>query len=232
MILKSKSGFSMVEALVAVGILSVVMFGLISFIQNQNKEVGAIDEKMALQSLQTQISNVLSSPAFCGCFIGTHTFNYTTKTWNTFPTTLSTSYNGICGAVGASLVAVGTKIGNKILPTAINMQSIAETTTGSGSFNANLEVQFDQNLLTRSRKNVSVPVFFNLKMTDPIGARGIDSCGTIVPSSTLSLKQTTCIDVTYVSTGRAMCPMGYYVAGVHDDGGGLDGLNGIVCCVP
>jgi hypothetical protein len=29
-----------------------------------------------------------------------------------------------------------------------------------------------------------------------------------------------------------MCPPGKYAAGVHDNGGGMDGVNGIICCDP
>ena len=63
---KNSRGFSIVEVLVAIGIMSIIGLGMATMIANQNKEAGALDEKMALQSLQTQIMNVLSSPTFCG----------------------------------------------------------------------------------------------------------------------------------------------------------------------
>jgi len=173
------SGFSIVEVLVALAIMSVVTMGMMTLITNQTTEIKGIDEKMALQGVQTQVSNVLSSPAFCGCFIGTtRTFDYsaTPKVWNTFPTAISSSYDGTCAAVGAAFLTVGTPLDPKLLPTAMSMQNITETTAGSGNFSANLVIQFDQTLLTRSRKSLSIPMYFTVNMADPVAARRLGTC--------------------------------------------------------
>ena len=165
--------------------MSVATLGMATLVSNQMTAIKAIDEKMSLQGVQTQISNVLTSPAFCGCLIGANTFNYTTTAWNGFPTSISYSYDGTCTAVGGALLTVGSNIGNSNLkPTAMGMQNITETTAGSGNFSANLVLQFDSTLLTISRKPLSIPMYFKVNMADPVAARNLVSCGSSASGST------------------------------------------------
>lgn len=177
---KNSRGFSIIEALVAMGLMAVLGLGMATLISNQYKEARALEEKMTLQGLQTQITNVLSSPTFCGCFMGATTFNYsaTPKNWNApFPTSISSSYDGACAATGGALLAVGTNISAQLLPTAMIMQNITETTAGSGNFSANLDIQFDQTLLTRSRKSLTVPIYFSVNLiAGTPAARQLNSC--------------------------------------------------------
>jgi hypothetical protein len=164
--------------------MSIISLGMATMIANQNKEVGALDEKMALQGVQTQIMNVLSSPTFCGCFIGTNTFNYTGTVWNAFPTSISSSYDGACAATGGAFLTVGTNMAAKMRPTAMNMQNITETTAGSGNFSANLVIQFDQTLLTRSRRSLSVPMYFKVNLLSGTpAARPLASCSSAASAS-------------------------------------------------
>ncbi|MFH1458109.1 MAG: hypothetical protein ABIG31_02945 [Candidatus Omnitrophota bacterium] len=43
-------------------------------------------------------------------------------------------------------------------------------------------------------------------------------------------QQRNCYRITYTVTGNVMCNVGYYVAGIWDDGVGMPGPNGLVCC--
>ena len=183
---KNSRGISIIEVLVSIGIMSIIGLGMATMIANQNKEVGALDEKMGLQVVQMQITNVLSSPAFCGCFIGANTFNYSAapQAWNAFPNSISSSYDGACAATGGALLTVGTNMAAKMLPTAMNMQNITETTAGSGNFSANLVIGFDQTLLTRSRRSLSIPMYFTVNMADPVAARRLVSCSSNVSQPT------------------------------------------------
>lgn len=165
--------------------MSVVTMGMMTLVTNQTTEIQSIDEKMALQGVQTQVSNVLSSPAFCRCFIGTtRTFDYsaTPKVWNTFPTSIASSYDGACAAVGTAFLTVGANLSPKLLPNGMSLQNITETTAGSGNFSANLVLQFDQTLLTRSKKSLSLPMYFTVNMADPIAARRLGTCSSAAAS--------------------------------------------------
>lgn len=177
----NQNGNSLLQVILASGLMGLVALGLASMMANQNKEVGALEEKMMLIGLQTQVMNVLSSPAFCECFIGTNTLNYGAdpKVWNGLPSTLGSSYDGTCAPVGGAILSVGVPISVKIVPIALNIMNITETTTGSGIFSGNLMIQFNQNLLTRYRKNLLIPIYFSVNMADPVGARRLVSCSSL-----------------------------------------------------
>ena len=46
----------------------------------------------------------------------------------------------------------------------------------------------------------------------------------------MNYQQRDCTRITYTSSGNVMCPLGYYAAGIWDDGNAPTGPNGLVCC--
>jgi prepilin-type N-terminal cleavage/methylation domain-containing protein len=158
-------GFSLVEILVALGAISIAMMALMTLIQSQNREMSALDEKMMLQGMQLRLASTLSNPDACGCFLGTSTFNVPSATWNSMPSWVGATYDASCATVGLPLISVGTSFAPKLKPTGIEMKDVTETVVGSGRYSANLVVNFDQGLLTRSRKSISLPLFFKLDTT-------------------------------------------------------------------
>jgi prepilin-type N-terminal cleavage/methylation domain-containing protein len=183
--MRSQAGFSLTEILVAVGLLSVITLAMLTMLTTQNKELSSIDEKMALQTLQIQLTNLLQNPSFCGCFIGNNKFNSTTHTWNSFPTEIGSSYDNTCAIVGAPLVKENERIGtSKMVPTDIRLENITETLVNTGRYSSNLVVAMDQNQLTRIRKNISIPFSFQLNMVDAPANRSLSACS--VSSTTSS----------------------------------------------
>lgn len=189
----SQSGFSLIEVLVVIGIMSIVAFSMMSMMSGMNKDFRAFDEKMGLQALQLQIQSALSNPDFCKCFFGNNTFNSSTESWNSFPnstTSISTAYSSACAALGPPLVNIGTRIGNSnMIPTELRLEDINPVVVGGtnpGGYSAKLEVVMDPNQLTRSRKNISVPINFYVNMSDPVSYRRILSCSPPVPSFQLN----------------------------------------------
>lgn len=192
----SKNGFSIIEVLVAIGIMSFVSIGIATLITNQSTNIQALDEKMAMQNIQTQVMNVLSSTTYCKCFIGaTRTFDYSgTQTWNSFPTSVAGAFDAACAPLGGAFLTVGTPYAPKLTPTGLTLQNITETVAGSGNFSANLQITFDQSLLTRSRKNLNVPMYFTLNMGDPASARHVNTCAAVAASAFIDLS-TLCGDI-------------------------------------
>lgn len=177
-LIRNSRGLSIVEVLVSLGIMAFVTMGMMTLMSNQTKDIRSIDEKMSLQGVATQITNVMTSQEFCACFIGANTFNYTTTTWNGFPTSIASSYNGTCAGVGVPLLTVGSNIGSSSLrPISMALQNITETTVGSGNFSADLVLPFDSSLLVRARNPISIPMYFSVNMADPVAARTLMACG-------------------------------------------------------
>lgn len=184
----NKLGLSVVEVLVAFGLMSILAIATMNLILSQQKEVAGLEDKLALQGIQSHLMSVLSDGTFCKCFMGADTFNYTTRTWNGFPTSVAMSYDAGCTAIGGSFLTVGTKISTKIRPTSMTLQNIAETVANSGLFSANLTLEFDQTLLTKIRKNISIPVNFKIDLTaGTASARPLHSCSSTSSTPTLDL---------------------------------------------
>jgi prepilin-type N-terminal cleavage/methylation domain-containing protein len=180
-------GFSLIEILIVLGIMGIIAMGLMTMMSNQSKEFQAADEKLTLQNTQMLITSVLSSPAFCTCFMGASKFDSTATppAWPNFPSTISSSYDAPaagCAPKGGALLTVNTKIGglnSKLLPTSMNLEDVVETTVGAGTYTANLVIKFDNTLLTKSRKNMTIPFYFKVKLADPPATRGLDTCASV-----------------------------------------------------
>jgi len=54
--------------------------------------------------------------------------------------------------------------------------------------------------------------------------------GNLSISGYFNYQQRNCYQIDYTPSGQTLCNAGYYVAGVWDDGAGLPGPNGLVCC--
>ena len=181
------------EALIACGIMGLIALGFATVMVNQAKEMQAIGEKLELQNLEANIKNLFSVTSYCDCFIGNNTFNYSSKTWNGFPTAVSSAYNNACGAIGPALFTVGHKIeSTQLRPVSMNFTAITEVIAGSGNFSANLDIQFDQTLMALSRHNLTVPVTFSVNMSDPVATRSLNSCSIVTPVAIAALPGSIC----------------------------------------
>lgn len=58
----------------------------------------------------------------------------------------------------------------------------------------------------------------------------LEVAGNIKVTGYFNYQQRDCYQINYNTSGNVMCAVGYYVAGIWDDGGGLVGPNGLVCC--
>lgn len=184
----NKKGMSVVEVLVAFGLMAILAIATMNLILSQQKEVAGLEDKLALQGIQSHLMSVLSDGTFCKCFMGADTFNYTTSSWNGFPASIAMSYDASCTAVGGSFLTIGNKMSPKIRPTSMTLQNITETVASSGFFSANLVLAFDQTLLTKNRKNISIPVNFKIDLTTGVAsARPLHSCSSTSSTPTVDL---------------------------------------------
>lgn len=184
----NKKGTSVVEVLVAFGLMSILAIATMNLILSQQKEVAGLEDRLALQGIQSHLMSVLSDGTFCKCFMGLNTFNYTTNAWNGFPSSIGMSYDATCTSIGGSFLTVGNKISPKIRPTSMTLQNITETIASSGVFSANLVLAFDQSLLTKNRKNISIPLNFRIDLTTgTASARPLHSCSSTSSTPTIDL---------------------------------------------
>lgn len=229
---KTNSGFSLIEMVVALGLISIMGVTFMTMVSNQNKEMKAMDEKLELQSVQTLFSNVLSSSQYCGCFIGTNTFDTLRTTWNGFPSTIAGSYSPSCTATGSPLLQVYQKIpGTSIIPTAMAMTDVVEIVAGSGTYRGNLRIKLDPNTLSRARKDLLIPFFFKLG-TGPLNAKTLDTCSSAVASAPpmapvevgITIPRNGTNQVATLPNQYRFCVLSMVQSG-GDNGGGQDGCS-------
>lgn len=80
---------------------------------------------------------------------------------------------------------------------------------------------------TVSSGQILTPALFNDVVARLVS---VDSNLTSLNAGNINYQQRNCERITYSSSGNIFCPVGKYAAGVWDDGGGMPGMNGIVCC--
>ena len=73
--LQNKKGLSILEVLIAGGIMAIVMAGFSSMMMNQNKETKAISELLSAQDLLKSMIGSLAKGDVCLYILSTKTFN-------------------------------------------------------------------------------------------------------------------------------------------------------------
>lgn len=88
------AGFTLVEALVALGVLSLVSLVLASTMFNQQKQVHAVEQKLEINDFKALLQGLYSDPAKCSCqFTAADRFNSTDISGNQF-VALNQIWNG------------------------------------------------------------------------------------------------------------------------------------------
>ncbi len=168
---KSESGFSMIEVILGFGLLSILTYASMTLISNQNKEMRTLDEKLSIQSTQILLTSIMSQGDYCKCFFGGNTFNTSLKMWNDFSNTIPNAYEGSgCNPMGTLLPTTSLK------PVSVKIPSDTVHMIAPLQYSGQIQIQLDQNFLMRSRKPISIPVFFSLKSTGLPSAKEIESC--------------------------------------------------------
>jgi prepilin-type N-terminal cleavage/methylation domain-containing protein len=226
--MNNKSAFSLTEVLVGVSIVSIIAFAVASLMQNQNKEMTAITEKMLINEVGNYTLKLLDNGNYCSCFLNGKKLDLTAKTWDSFPTEMPDSYtSGAPGCVpsASSFLKVGQPLyGSKVVVAQMSMQNITEVVAGSGDFSGELVIDMDQTKMVRKIKSVSNKMLFHV---DPATGNfiGCGSPSAYAPSTPDSYS----ITVGRKSTAEYTTSPGTYklctlsrLAGGGDDGGGTD----------
>ncbi len=182
----NSNGNSLVQVMVAAGIMSVVALGVATMISDQNKQVKALTEKLLTKETELSIKNVFLDSNYCSCIFRGKTFDTTTNSWSAGITVIPNAFTAVpafpaaCTASGTNIVpAVGAVLagGSTMTVGAIGLTSIVETTAGSGNYSANIEVGFNNTV--QSIKNIKTNITFSINTTGGTGPtdRPFSGCG-------------------------------------------------------
>jgi len=142
--LKSQSGFSLVETLVALVVMSILMVGFMQMMGNQAKQTKGLEETLARLDLEKTLQTYLADGSICGATLA----GATPKTFNVAnlaTTSFSVSSLPAGAQAGApSLIAVNQKassLSNSLMVAGITYKNIQNTGVAD-KYNMDLEVSF------------------------------------------------------------------------------------------
>lgn len=174
--LKNDKGLSIIEVMVAFALIGILALATTTIVTNQTKEFKSIEEKFSINNLETIVSSRLDNLDYCNCFFKTHTYDFSTSSWNTFPNSVSNGFDTSCNPVGTPLLTVGVTMGNLKPSSMVMLDNMQEVVIGTGNYAGKIEIKFDADTLVRARKPLLIPVFFSFDLTTPVNARQVSSC--------------------------------------------------------
>lgn len=179
-VLKNQRGQSLVQIIVAAGIMGVLVLAMTSMFSMQSKESRALLEKLASSDLYRNLNMVLGNPSVCASQLAvTNVVNPSSLTFNLSSVSASNPHvidlRRISSAAGATeLISLGSTASpmskTLVVQQASGIQlSVTSATTG------NFLINFDQTKLIRGIHNLVLPV--TIQTTGPTSAATLTGCG-------------------------------------------------------
>lgn len=157
----NRRGFTIIEALVSIGIASIIGLAMMTMVSSQNKEIKGLTEKLVVKDLEAQLQRVITVDDYCSClFRGSKVVagNLTTP-----PAAIPTGFNWPIPAPPAACTPAGTNLipsaGNTIPGSNIKISGISYSNVieiGKNQYSANLNVNLDSNSGVRALKGFKV----------------------------------------------------------------------------
>lgn len=210
-----RRGFSLIEVLVLLGILSVVGLGAATMISQLSTEQMIIGQKYEMLDLKQTMLNALSNPATCVCMLNP-TNNATNSTSLTFdstapnpPAIMLDHFYAACDGnnhptsaiVSAGQALPGSVTGLKVA--SITLRGISSIgAPGAHTFQAEFDVQFDPHSMLLARQPIMVSQIFSTDPASPANAQTIISCQ---PSGASSLGSITCVSRQSITSTKIDC---------------------------
>ena len=169
-------GVSIVETLMAVGIMSIMMVGFTSMISNQHKETKSVSEILAGLDLQKNLISVLSHGSVCSYILNNPTqLSFDSRSLpQTLTPTLPIYANVSAGVPGAIITQVGQPASTysaSMIVDSIKLRIIS----GSGTmYTANWIIEFDKSKSVRPHKPIMVSTVLSVDNTTPSAAKIVD----------------------------------------------------------
>lgn len=244
-ILKQK-GFSLVQTLVVMAIVSIVSLAVVGLFVNLYKQTRFIESKIANFDLNTSIRSYLSNAQYCTCLLKDSTYNKTNRQWANEPRNLPNSFLQNCSQdpAAGNILAFDQKIGTDMVVSKIQIEDTNEIIAGSYNYAAKLTYGFATTASSIVLKDNSVSFSFVVDKNTPDTALKILGCKNLetlslacVPTNTTEQvcptvangrSLATCTNLGTWSNCEINCSTGYSLAGTApnqrcDPGGGGGG---------
>ncbi len=184
--IKNPKGLSIIEVLVATGIMAILMAGFASMMLNQNKETRAVAEILSAQDLMKSMIGSLAKGDVCYYILSTKTFNANQVVAGN-PQLIDIGNQPIYSSMAASgtpgpvLIKKGDKASaytSSLEVESIQFEITSGTVTGvQGNFQGRWIVNFDGTKSVRRLKPLSVTAVITANTTVPTAAGTISCLG-------------------------------------------------------
>jgi len=179
----NQKGNSLIQVIVAAGIMATIAMGVASMMANQNKEAKAMGEKLLSYELQSQMKMLFENPDYCNCAFNGKTFDMTATppvivAADQF-TRLKEGYSvptPTCTVAGGDFIpTVGTGVpGSTTTVGSIGLGSL--TLVSPGVYKANLSVGFNNSIRVMKPIKTNVQFSVNMGGPEPMTAKPFGGC--------------------------------------------------------
>jgi hypothetical protein len=210
--IKNNKGISIIEALVGLGIASMVLYGLTSMQINQQKETRALSEKIGVLDVEKLLLQNLADGSLCTYMLTNTTYDPTnprtfdqTLIGSPTPPTISLPGNQIVGSASATVatgpylakVGVSPSTNPNLVVNSIQINGIVDL--GSNNYRADFEIGFDPTLLIRRPRPIKLTTILR---TDASTPRNILSCAGFASTTNTFWAETGATDGIFYNAGK------------------------------
>ena len=175
--LSNKDGITILETLIAIGIMSIMMVGFLSMISNQQKETKSVSEILAGLDLQKNLISVLAEGSVCNHILNNPT--QLTFNSNNLPQTITPSlpiYASVTSGIPGVIIAQVGQRASVYSPSMVIKSIVLNITNGSGTtYTGNWIIDFDETKSVRPHKPVTVSTILKVDSSAP-GNTKITGC--------------------------------------------------------
>jgi|GEM_PF-1740838 len=143
--LKNKIGMSLIEVLIAMGVMSIAMMGFMQIMSNQVKQTRGLEETLARLDLEKTLANFLADGSICKVSLPGNTFNVTDVATTTFTVNSLPSSAAIGAGVLIEINKQASAVSNTLKINSIIYKNI-QSTAIADKYNMDLEVSFKDGL--------------------------------------------------------------------------------------
>ncbi len=189
----NQKGISIIEVLIATGIMAIVMAGFSSMLLNQNKETKSVSEVLAGLDLQKNLIIVLAEGSVCNHILNNPaqlTFNSSALPQTIIPT-LPIYASMVSGTPGVVVAQIGQQA--SVYSTTMIIKSIRlNIISGSGTtYTGNWVIDFDETKSVRPHKPIAIGAVLNVDNTVPAATKITGCMGKSGPGPVNSLAKWT-----------------------------------------
>lgn len=187
---KQNTGSGIIQALILLGIMSILIGSVASLIINQNQKLSIVHNKVDIAKYESLIRSSLSLPYYCRCVFNGHTYNKVTNSWNSFPNQLKESYdfstcnsidlpNGLAGSSSDKILSLNESIpeNSELVIEKFESTTLVEAPVSSGTYFSQFIIDFDQSQFQQKLNPIRIPMTLNFNPADPDTNKQVLSCG-------------------------------------------------------